>query len=73
MTLSTVTSFTLVPRQVRSSSALSVSMQDMMEAPTSSAPPKKKLGKKGKRKAKSAAAAAIADAINGKPPKKKST
>eukprot|EP00977_Amphora_coffeiformis_P011340 scaffold2726_cov167-Amphora_coffeaeformis.AAC.18 len=55
--------------------ALTVTKKDMMDAPSkpTSDKPSKPKGNKAKRKDKSAAAAAIADEINGKPPKKKVT
>lgn len=76
LVMSVVEGFSSVTIPTRKTLALTVTKKDMLDAP--SQPPSKastgtakKLGKKAKRKAKSAAAADIADAINGKPPKKR--
>ena len=76
--LSAVEGFSSLQIPKRKSFALTVTKKDMLDAPSQPSPKTssgaaKRLGKKGKRKAKSEAAAAIADAINGKPPKKKAT
>ena len=76
LVLSAVEGFLPVAIRKHTPVALTVTKQEMMDAPSQptskpSSGTAKPLGKKGKRKAKSAAAAAIADAINGKPPKKR--
>ena len=74
---STVSAFTSISLPMRNKFALTVtSKNDMLDAPSQAGPaksgakPAKPMGRKAKRKAKAAKAAAIADAINGKPPKK---
>lgn len=82
LSFSTSAAFTLSPLMLQHKQSsfitLSVSKKEMIDGSTgSSAPnnnkskPPRPMGNKAKRKAKAAAAAAIADAINGKPPKKK--